>query len=356
MQGRRAGAMAGFVPGQGGRVLHTFVARCCFAGLLVLGAAGSVSAQSLEVEEGGHRQCAPGPGSAGGYGSTGRLPDRRGLHPIPRRTSRRPFRGADDGNKSGGAASVAEIFIEDHRAAFGAVSGATSFTAAGVNTHGGDSFVRMNQSYGGLPVFGAQVVVQVGSDSGVVNVMSDIMRDTRALDSGAVALEPAIGRPEAYSAAVDYFAQQSSTNAPGDYQSIGTATLEIFRPEVVGLAGQTRLVWKLHLVAGGSEFEDNVVLVDALTGEVAFYYSLLEHALDRQIFDANGSITVPATPTRAEGQGATGIPAVDDTYEFLGDTYNFFLDEHGWDSFDGNGGSMVATVNVPFYNACWVVA
>src|SRR5690606_11509463 len=44
---------------------------------------------------------------------------------------------------------------------------------------------------------------------------------------------------------------------------------------------------------------------------------------------------------------------VDDVYEFLGDAYNFFLNEHGHDSYDGNGSPLIATVNVPFMNACW---
>lgn len=255
--------------------------------------------------------------------------------------------------KSSDLAATASTFIQDHSKAFGALSPSTNFKTGDVTDRGGSNYVRLNQYYGDLPVFGGQVVVQVGQDKGIRNVMSDIMRDTRALDDGSISLSPTVSSGQALAGAAKYFSDQTTALTAADFEGAGEATLQIFRPSVLGIDGQTRLVWHLRLVAHGAESVDNIVLVDAKTGQVAFYYSQLEHALNRTIYDADGSFATPTTPARVEGDGATGIVAVDDTYDFLGDTYNFYLSEHNYDSYDGSGSEIIAAVNVPFLNACW---
>ena len=73
------------------------------------------------------------------------------------------FVARDDGNKSGGASAVAQIFLEDHGAAFGVISSSTAFQEANTQNYQGADFVRLNQFYNDIPVYGAQVVVQVGA-------------------------------------------------------------------------------------------------------------------------------------------------------------------------------------------------
>ncbi len=259
----------------------------------------------------------------------------------------------ETGAKAADAASVASVFVTDHAGAFGVLSDATNFRTGPIRSYGDADFVHLDQYYDDIPVLGGQVVLQVNASRGVQNVMSDIMRDTRALDDGSVSLTPTLSGGQALAAAINDFAVNSDSHVASDYRGVVAPELMIFRPSVVGLSGATRLVWRLELAANGADPVHSVVFVDAHSGQVALQYSLMEHVLDRQIFDADGGITVPATPTRAEGDGPTGIPAVDDAYEFLGDTHNFYLTEHGYDSFDGNGSPIVATVNVPFSNACW---
>lgn len=353
MRGCRAGAItgSGLVPGW--RALHAVVAGCIAFGLIVLVSAGPAYAQSFEVEE----------GALGAVLQVLEAPDAT-EPPVIHQTEEGfiRFLGAppggrfvarDDGAKSGGPGAVAEVFIEDHGAAFGLLSSSTALSVGAVLEHRGSSFVRLQQQYGSVPVYGATVVVQVGSDLGIRSVMSDVMRDTRVLDAGNISLTPALTGRQAADGAARFFALSSGAHSARDYQQIGSAELMVYRPGVVGLQGQTQLVWRLRLVARGPEAADYEVLVDAHSGEVAFYYSRLEHALDRQIFNADGLFTKPATPARVEGGGATGIADVDAAYEFLGDTYNFFLNQHDWDSFDGAGSPLIATVNLPFDNACW---
>ena len=352
MRGRKAGAFAEYVPKPGVRVLRTVVAGCCFLGLAFAGAMGSAFAQPLEVED----------GAIGGVLQVLDAPSAT-EPPVIHQTEEGfirflvappggQFVARETGNKAAGAAGVARVFIEDHGAAFGILSGSTHFEELSTKSHRDANYVRLNQYYGGVPVFGAQVVVQVGADSGIHAIVSDIMRDTRALDDGAISLAPAVSSAAAVTRASQELGRVAGVN-PANFSVLGNAALEVYRPAVLGLEGQTKLVWRFRLVAGGSVPADFEVLVDAHAGEVAFYYSRLENALDRQVFDANGTFVKPGTPARVEGGGATGIADVDAAYEFLGDTYNFYLEQHGWDSYDGDGSPVIATVNLPFDNACW---
>jgi len=82
--------------------------------------------------------------------------------------------------------------------------------------------------------------------------------------------------------------------------------------------------------------------------------------LNRQISDANNTTAIPGNLARAEGQLPTGILDVDDSYDFLGDTYGFYDNHHNRDSYDGSGAPLDATVRLcvngqqcPWPNAYW---
>lgn len=356
MRGHRAGALTGCAaPEPSGRriALRGMIAGCFSLVGLVLSGMDSAAADPLVVEEGavgGVLEVLDAPGATEGpvvYQTDEGFIRFLGAPPGGRFTARNE-------NKSADPAEAANVFVGDHRKAFGATSSSVNFKAEAVRARGGSSFVRLDQYYGDLPVFGAQVVVQVGSDLGVRNVLSDIMRDTRALDDGSIGLSPAISSGEALAAAAAYLTARSDDYAAADFRSADTASLQIFRPSVLGLNGQTRLVWRLRVAASGKGGPvDEIVLVDAQTAQVAFSYTLLEEALNREIFDADGSLSKPLTPARVEGDPATGVDAVDNMYDFLGDTYNFYLTEQSYDSYDGNGSTLDATVNLPFDNAFW---
>jgi hypothetical protein len=106
-----------------------------------------------------------------------------------------------------------------------------------------------------------------------------------------------------------------------------------------------------------------LVLVDAQTGFIALHFNQIDSARNRFIYDNanNPSAGLPGTgPVRTEGQGATGISDVDNAYDFSGDTYDFFYDEHSRDSLDDAGMAIVSTVrycpnasSCPYANAFW---
>ena len=131
--------------------------------------------------------------------------------------------------------------------------------------------ILYQQTYASLEVFGAQMIVEVDATGGVGAVMSDIMRDTRALDTGQVPLNPGIDSSTAQKKAIELLAAQK----PGLALEADLPTLLIFCPDVVGNAGQTQLVWKtvVGVTDGGPVRE--LVMVDAHSGNISFHYSLI---------------------------------------------------------------------------------
>ncbi len=78
-------------------------------------------------------------------------------------------------------------------------------------------------------------------------------------------------------------------------------------------------------------------------------------AVDRTISDARQRESLPGDPVRGEGDAATGDAAVDDAYDGMGASFDFFLDAFGRASIDGRGGRLEATVHYgrDYDNAFW---
>ena len=100
--------------------------------------------------------------------------------------------------------------------------------------------------------------------------------------------------------------------------------------------------------------------MDARTGSVMLHFSQLTDARSRFIYNAYSSSALPGYQVRAEGGQATGDADADNAYDYLGDTYDYFWQQHGRDSWNGGGAPLIATVHYcpsaqscPYQNAFW---
>ncbi|NIP51575.1 MAG: hypothetical protein GWN00_22070 [Aliifodinibius sp.] len=250
----------------------------------------------------------------------------------------------------------AKAFIEQWRNLFVNKSPPVGFDTVRVTTSDSRSYVRYQQRYAGLDVFGAEMIVQVNAAGGVAAVISDIMRDTRVLDSGEVSLNPSISALIAEDVAIRWLAEQ---NEGLKFQAT-PATLMIFEPSVHNLDGPAQLVWQTEVSSVDGIPVEEFVCVDAHSGEIAFHYSLIYDAKDREIYDSDNTYADPGTLEREEGDPASGITDVDTAYDYLGDAYDFYDDYHSRDSIDDNGMTLSSTVRFchwmypcPLENAFW---
>lgn len=252
---------------------------------------------------------------------------------------------------------TARNFLRQHARLFGIISPAVDLRVLRTKTRNDREHVRFEQTYAGIPVFGAQIAVRLNNLGGVECVASDIARDIWMLDEGRLSLTPVISAESAVAKVRRLFAGKE---VDVEIQTT-TPRLAIFAPSVVDVPGCIRLIWDMKVYIEEPALVHERILIDAHSAEVVMRYSLDEYAMDRVICDARNTDSDPGTEERVEGDGESGIPDVDDAYDFLGDTYNFYSRYHQRDGIDGAGQlRLEATVRYcrpgdacPWPNAQW---
>jgi Zn-dependent metalloprotease len=258
--------------------------------------------------------------------------------------------------KSDSPEVAARAYFNENIKAFGSGTSRQGFATLDVIPDGDRSLVKLQQVYDGIPVFGAEVSIQVGSDGGVISLLSDIMRDTRLLDQGLVPTTPTISKTTARQKAIA--AARTLFPDAATLVVLNEPLLYVYHPSVIGDSGRTRLVWSCVVVSPVTMEVEQQVLIDAVTGATVLQYTLTETAKHRHIHDAYGVSESDyfGYMRRQEGQGPTQVKDADDAYDFLGDTYDFFLEHHNRDSIDGGGMDLNATVRQDILtkqNAAW---
>jgi Zn-dependent metalloprotease len=132
-------------------------------------------------------------------------------------------------------------------------------------------------------------------------------------------------------------------NGSHDQRARALASLDL-TSTLSGLRGMQ----STQLRAGLSGVRPGRGLLDALFG------ASVPH-LSRTIYTANQTQALPGQPVRQEGSNASGDPAVDEAYDFMGDTFNFYWNIFQRDSLDNNGLPLTGTVHFSqnYDNAYW---
>ncbi len=250
---------------------------------------------------------------------------------------------------------TARFFIQDNRSLLGIVSGNVVMQPLLTRSMPTRTHVRLQQTYSGVPVFAGQSSVQLNNAFGVEFLSADLSLEVNGLDADPTWTTPDISAEQAA------VMVSAATKELGDAAfEMSTPTLMIFDPAVLDETGPVRLVWEIRVQSEEDAELNWRWFIDAKSGEVAQRYPMTHSALNRQVSDSSNTTAWPGTLVRAEGDPATGTGDVDSMYLFLGQTYNFFNNNHNIDSFNGLGAALLGTVrycpsitNCPWGNAQW---
>ncbi len=96
-------------------------------------------------------------------------------------------------------------------------------------------------------------------------------------------------------------------------------------------------------------------VIDASRGRILDVLDRLYTSRNRLTYDANGGTVLPGTLSRNEASGPVGDADVDSAHAFVGQTYDYFANAHGRDSYDNAGATLTSTVHysVNYQNAFW---
>lgn len=243
---------------------------------------------------------------------------------------------------------MAQTFLQGYGDAFGLRgAGDVELRGPALRDELGLEHVRFQQVVNGVPVTAGEVSVHLrGSE--VVAVNAETLPDlegfdttptfyaNQALDSvRKLVASPRIGVPDA---------------------ELSSPRLEILnRGLLEGGRQPSRLAWFIE--ATGPNLRQ-FIWIDAKRGRPLLHFNQLAHALNRQIHDAGNSQILPGTLVRSEGGPASAVSDANLAYQYAGDTYNYFLSQHGRDSYDGAGAALISTVRYceggcPYVNAFW---
>jgi Zn-dependent metalloprotease len=263
----------------------------------------------------------------------------------------------DSATKSTDPSATAAAFVSKHGPAFGVKSTRSGFAEDRTSAKDGRSYVRMNQTYDGLPVYGAQVNVSLDADGNVSSVLSDVMRETSAIDQDNNFTTPTLDTDEAR---VNAMESVQSALGESDYLT-SEPQLIVYDPGVLGQFGEPRLAYKTIVLDESDATVEHSVITDAHSGNSLLDFALLCTALAREIYDGRGlpgpeSLEWPGILVREEGGAEVGdeVPNADFVYDVLGATYDYYDENHDRDSVDDNGLKLRASVGIDDRNAFYM--
>lgn len=210
----------------------------------------------------------------------------------------------------------------------------------------GRSFVRFQQMYQGIPILGGELITQMDANNNILSVNGEILPDIH------LSTVPIIRDKAAVQSALATVRDMYAVN-PTDFTAT-TPELWIYNPALLGAPQPKKnlLVWRIE-VASSQHVIDEVVLLDAQTGEIALHFSQIPSARNRMVYDDQngGAITL----RRSEGDPPSGDEHVDKAYEYTGDAYDFYAIKHGRDSIDDQGMVLLSRVHYGnnIENAYW---
>jgi Zn-dependent metalloprotease len=253
--------------------------------------------------------------------------------------------------KSASVEAKAASFLENYKSVFGLESPASELAAKGETRDAlGATHLSFNQVYQGVPVFAGVLRAHFAKDGSLVavngNVVPNISLDTR----------PTWTADEASRVALAEIAEQTA-GAPGI--TVESTKLYVFRTNMAkGIPGLNYLAWEVTVTNGADVRE--MFYVDAHTGKIVDQITGVMDGLTRRAYDG-GFLpavppTYPGTPFWVEGQPfPTGNAEADNMLVSSKETYDFYKNAFGRDSFDGNGATMDSIFNRGYScpNASW---
>ncbi len=142
---------------------------------------------------------------------------------------------------------TARNFVMENTDVIGAGNATVDFSIKRTRKKENRNYVRLQQTYAGLQVFAAEIMVQVNDEGGVEFMLSDISTTIQDLDPETFSIEPVLKEKTAARKAIDKVQKKN----PGVPLQSAPGELKIFDPAVLGSPGEVHLVWELYVEGEG---------------------------------------------------------------------------------------------------------
>ncbi len=243
------------------------------------------------------------------------------------------------------ASAAGKLAVEEFGVHFGLTNPAgNSRLIREKNKPGGGSWHRYQQLFNGIPVLAGEIAVNLDASFRLLSMSGEISTDTTPLT------KPRITPGDARKIAKEAVAKW--TDFSKQDVKVTTPKLWIVDPRlVVGLNQPAKLTWRLEVKEKSAISLLHIeMFIDARSGGILLHLNKIESAKDRETYTAGGANVLPGTLVCDEADpdvgcsGGSDIDA-DKAHEYAGDTYDFYFTEHGRDSLDDAGMTLISTVD-----------
>ena len=219
----------------------------------------------------------------------------------------------------------------------------------------GATHITYAQRYKGLPVFGGTLKVHLDAAgdltavNGTIVPSIDLSTDARLSAGQAKARAIALVKADPPTASTDSAVKVKAAKLRAE-----SSKLVVYRTGLIkGEVGTNELVYHV-VVTNGANVRD-AVFVHAITGKVVNRYTLVDNALHRVLFEGQvDEDDNPLPPVQVWEEGDPFPGSLNDDQQnivnFSGDSYHFFFNAFGVDSYDGAGAQMRSVNNDPTIN------
>ncbi|HSH04524.1 MAG TPA: M36 family metallopeptidase [Anaerolineae bacterium] len=255
------------------------------------------------------------------------------------------------------ATTQADAFLTQHGAIFGITSPATELTTPTISRDQyGFTHLEYQQQYQGVPVFGGTMRAHANADGALTtvngvfipNIDVNSKANLTADEATILALSAVMAQP--------YSSEHEEGHAKPEFAltdlEAEPAQLYIYRTNLLQqIAGHNHLVYEVEVRYANTLRE--FIYIDAHNGKVVDRFSAIHDAMFRRLFEGNTS-----TQVWQEGDAFPGSLNADQQNIVVAseDSYNFFANAFGRDSYDDAGAELQSVNNDPTIscpNANW---
>ncbi|MDN3493885.1 M4 family metallopeptidase [Winogradskyella bathintestinalis] len=201
--------------------------------------------------------------------------------------------------------------------------------------------VVLQQTHQGVPIFDGQLKFHFNSDGKITAINGNYIPYIK------LKAIPNLSQEQAANIAIDTINNQD-INYSSDQLIIKESALYVFQKGLVqGYRGSNYLVYRIEVTNENDVRE--FIFVDANNGQIIEQFTGIAHAIDRAVYEGNGSNIV-----WQEGDAFPGLLTIWQQNEVLasGHTYNFFKNAFDFVSFDGADATMLILNNVDDADFC----
>jgi len=229
------------------------------------------------------------------------------------------------------AKSALQGIVIEH---FGAAGNEEMVVTKVIEDKVGALHVRFEQQLNGLPVAGAGMVLHAHADGTIFAVNGDFV------PSGDLPLHPDL----------------DAMTALGQARITGTRVSEPELSYVLGADGHGHLAWKATFeYVNDAGPQRDVVFVDTTTGKIAARHPQIKYDRALETQDCQQKTRRCTLVSDSTYSIDTGDQAIDAAHNYAIATYDYYLGNHGRDSIDAAGMTLVSRVhyNRNYNNAFW---